>query len=441
MRNSRHTMTAALAAVLIVAGESAHPLADGWKIQLQGAKALASSYAGRSVLTDDATAVWFNPAAMTELTARTTLTAGAPIITYQLLFRDSGSHSVLGQPVQGASTQDGGTTAVVPSMYVVRRINDRVRFGFGFNAPYGLGTDYGESWSGRYHATETTLRVFNLNPSVATRLGDHVSVAFGFDLQHSTAILANMIDFGSFGSAAGLPLVPQGHDGRVKFDGRDWAVGWNAGLFLKPRSGLRVGAAFRSEIEHVLHGPADFTVPTEAAPLTGGGKVFTDTVANVTLPMPAELSVSASQRVADDWTLLADVTWTRWSSFRALSVHFDNPLQPPVQQDANWDDVARVAAGVRTRISRRWELITGVAQEFVPVPDATRNARLPEADHTWLSGGASYASDGRWTLDVHVSHLITPDAPIRLTDPAAGQMLGTVHWRLTVAGVSATWRF
>ncbi|HEY4671150.1 MAG TPA: outer membrane protein transport protein, partial [Gemmatimonadaceae bacterium] len=225
MRHLRQTMTAGLAAALIVTAQSVHTLADGWKIQLQGAKALASSYAGRSVLVDDASTVWFNPAAMTELTGRTTLTAGAPLITYQLLFRDSGSQSVLGQPARGPLMQDGGTTAIVPSLYVVRRINDRVRFGFGFNAPYGLGTDYGESWSGRYHATETTLRVFNLNPSIATRLGDHVSVAFGFDLQHSSAVLANMIDFGSFGAAVGLPLVPQGHDGRVKFDGRDWAAG------------------------------------------------------------------------------------------------------------------------------------------------------------------------------------------------------------------------
>src|SRR4051812_31713694 len=109
MRNSRHTMIAGLAATLIATAQSAHTLADGWKIQLQGAKALASSYAGRSVLVDDASTVWFNPAAMTELTGRTTLTAGAPLITYQLLFRDSGSRSVLGQPVQGPPMQDGGT--------------------------------------------------------------------------------------------------------------------------------------------------------------------------------------------------------------------------------------------------------------------------------------------------------------------------------------------
>ena len=70
-------------------------LADGWKIQLQGVKALGSAYAGRGVAIDDASTVWFNPAGMTALGEKWVFTAGAPVITYQLKFRDAGSRSVL----------------------------------------------------------------------------------------------------------------------------------------------------------------------------------------------------------------------------------------------------------------------------------------------------------------------------------------------------------
>ena len=170
--------------------------ADGWKIQMQGLKAMGSAYAGRSVLVEDASTIWFNPAGMLKLEDKWTITVGAPVITYQLEFRDAGSRSVLGQPLQGEAVQDGGRTAVVPHVYIVRRIGSRWRAGFGFNAPFGLGTDYGETWVGRYHATETTLTVFNMNPSVAVRLNDRVSIGGGFDLQRSTGTLANMIDFG-----------------------------------------------------------------------------------------------------------------------------------------------------------------------------------------------------------------------------------------------------
>jgi len=55
--------------------------ADGWKIQLQGGRALGTGYAGRSVVADDASVVWFNPAAMSWLTGDSVVTIGAPVIT------------------------------------------------------------------------------------------------------------------------------------------------------------------------------------------------------------------------------------------------------------------------------------------------------------------------------------------------------------------------
>ena len=261
-----------LAVVALALPQSA--TADGWKIQLQGGKSLATSYAGRSALFEDASVVWFNPAGMTALEGEWVITVGAPIITYQLDFRDAGSRSLIGQPLTGDATPDGGTTAVVPHVYLVKRLDPRWRVGFGFNAPFGLGTNYGENWIGRYHATETTLRVFNLNPSIAVRLSDQWSVGLGLDIQRSTATLANMIDFGSIGAAVGLPLTPQGSDGKVEFTGSDWAAGFDVSAWGDLAEDLRVGAVYRSQIDHGLKGTADFEVPDEAAPLTGGGLLF-----------------------------------------------------------------------------------------------------------------------------------------------------------------------
>jgi long-chain fatty acid transport protein len=426
-------------AALLLALTPSGARADGWKIQLQGVKALGSAYAGRGVAIDDASTVWFNPAGMTALGETWVFTAGAPVITYQLKFRDAGSRSVLGQPLAGDEA-DGGKTAPVPHVYLVRRLNDRWHVGFGFNAPFGLGTDYGETWIGRYHATETTLTVYNLNPSVAVRLSDRVSIGGGIDLQRSSATIANMIDFGSLGAAVGLPLVPQQQDGRIQFSGTDWATGFDLGLRIDASSATRFGATYRSEIKHDLEGDADFTVPAAATPLTVGGLLFADTGAHVTLPMPHEVSVSGAHDLSDRWTLLGDFTYTRWSAFKELAVSFDNPLQPPIHQDASWDDSARVAGGVRVRATSKWALRAGAAHETTPVPDATRTPRLPERAHTWLSMSATYTGP-RWQWDFSGTHLITPDAGLSLLDPFAGALHGDVHWRLSIGGVSATIRF
>jgi long-chain fatty acid transport protein len=258
-------------------------------------------------------------------------------------------------------------------------------------------------------------------------------VAAGLDVQHSTATLANMIDFGSIGAAVGVPLTPQGVDGSLRFTGEDWAAGWNAGILWQANSGLRAGAAYRSRIDHALHGTADFTVPPAAEPIAG--EAFADGSAAITLPMPAELSTSASYPLTPTWTILGDVTWTDWSRFTSLRLDFDDPTRPGLQQPANWNDSFRVALGASKQLTD-WVIRAGVAYETTPVPDATRTPRLPEADHTWISGSATYSGSRRWKIDLHVSHLITPDAAIRQVDAAAGTLDGSVHWRLTVIGAA-----
>ncbi len=43
----------------------------------------------------------------------------------------------------------------------------------------------------------------NLNPTIAVKVHERLSLGVGFDIQHSSATLANRLDFGSFGAAMG----------------------------------------------------------------------------------------------------------------------------------------------------------------------------------------------------------------------------------------------
>jgi long-chain fatty acid transport protein len=413
--------------------------ADGWKIQLQGVKELGLGYAGRSV-PEDASTVWFNPAGMSQLSARWTVTFGAPLISYQLDYTDQGSVSVLRQPLTGPLQSDGGRTSPVPYFYAVRRVNDRWWMGLGFNAPYGLGADYGETWVGRYHATNTELTVFNVNPTVAVKLNERVSVGLGIDVQRSHARFANMIDFGSLGAVLGLPLTPQAQDGKIELDATDWAVGYDLSVAWQVASRVRFASTYRAQVEHSLEGPADFTVPASAAAFQASG-AFVPTSASAVLPMPRELSASASFDLNPKWTVVGDLTWTDWSQFKSFVVTFENPAQATLAQDASFADSARGAVGVIYRPNDLWRIRAGALYEDVPVPDATRTPRLPEANNTGFTLGGSYRVNQKWDLDFSWSHLIPHDAPIRLSDPAAGTMTGKVRWLTDAIAVGLNARF
>ncbi len=410
----------------------------GWKLEVMGAKQLETSYAGNAASAEDASTVWFNPAGMTELSSKWTATVSVPVIDLRIDTSDDGSRSLLGQPLTGPRTTDAGKVVVVPSFYAVRRISDALWAGIGFNTPFGLGTNYDESWRGRYQATETTLLVYNLNPSLGWRIDDRWSVGGGVDVQYARGVFSEMLDFGSFGAAAGLPS--QQDDGKVRIGGDSWAVGFDLGTLWKPSPSTKIGLAFHSKTVHDISGSAHFRVP-DAEALTGGGAVFQNTGADAPLPMPASVSLSADQGISRSVALLADVTWTGWSALRRITIDFDNPNQPRIDQPFDWRDVWRWSLGARYRASDRWTVRAGAAYEQSPVADKTREPRVPEANHEWVSAGFTYQASGKLDIDFFYVHLFTDEAKIDISDPTAGTYVGHSDWNINNVGVGATLRF
>ncbi|MEO7135937.1 MAG: outer membrane protein transport protein [Vicinamibacterales bacterium] len=429
--------------MLLVASTSRSARADGYKIQLQGVKALGLGYSGRAIA-EDAAAVWFNPSGMTQLTSPFTVTFGGAWIPFDLNYVDRGSFSVLGQALTGAASRNGGKTTLipVPHFYGVIKLNDSWRVGLGFNAPYGLSDDYGSEWAGRYHATESTLEVVNLTTTLAYKVNERLSLGGGIDVQHSNATLSNRIDFGSLAVATGVPLVPQGHDGGIVLNASDWAFGFNLSTTLQATGRLRMAATYRSAIVHTLRGTAEFEVPASAAFFRAAG-AFTTSGATATLPMPRELSGSAALDLSTDkkWVLVGDYTWTDWSQFKLLQVSFDNPAQPAISQRADYRDSNHGGVGLIFRATGSLTIRGGGLYERTPVPDATRTPRLPEEDNLAVTVGGTYRVNPTWDLDFSLSHLIPHDAEIRLADPVIGTLNGTVGWKTTAIAVGLSHRF
>lgn len=407
--------------------------AAAWKLEVQGARALGSAYAG--ALSRDASVVWFNPAAMT-LLDRTTVTAGAPVIHLSIRYREESSTTLLGQAVTGPDSPDAGTVVPVPHLYYVRPIGERARFGFGFNTPFGLGTDYGDTWVGRYHAVETRLLVYNANPSVSFDITDRLSAGAGVNLQYINATFSTMIDFGSILFAAGAPFQPQRHDGKFEIRGNDFAVGWNGGILWRPTDATMIGLSYRSHTDAEIEGRSTVTVPPEILALAPP-----PADARTTLPMPEAWSLDLRQEVTPRLTLLADATRTRWSRFDRLTISFDGPAQPPVVQVTDWKDVWRTSVGAEYALADGLTVRGGYAIEKTPVPDATREPRIPEADHTWYTAGATWSLSPRTDIDLFVVHLVTDRAPIRVVNPVAGAIAGRAGWNIWTIGVGATRRW
>lgn len=398
--------------------------ASGFQLIEQSVSGMGTAYAGGAAEAEDASTVYFNPAGLTRL-KRPQVIAASHIVVPQAEFDDKGSTTLFGASLGAGEGGDAGSIGVIPNLYYSRQLSDNLFFGLGINAPFGLSTKYNKNWVGRYHAVDSEVYTININPSIAFRVNDKVSLGFGVSAQRIKARLTNMIDFGSIGvvmlgaaPAAALGLAPQANDGKITVKGDDWSMGYNIGALFEISDQTRLGVHFRSKIAHNLEGKANFRVPGAAVPLTAGGS-FIDTDVKSSTTLPASASVSLFHAINSQWAIMADLTWTEWNRVEELRFDFDSPQADGVTT-LKWENTLRYALGLTYAASNRLTYRAGMAFDETPIPNSYyRSPRIPGEDRTWLAFGIGYNYSDQLSFDFGYAHLFMDKVKIRKT--AAGE--------------------
>lgn len=414
--------------------------AAGFALIEQGASGQGNAYAGAAAVAEDATTVYFNPAGMSFLEPGSHFLAAGHLIRPHPKFKDNGS-SYRNAGGSGAlpgpdarSTENG----LVPNIYYVTPLGDSLRFGFGVGTPFGLAVHYDPAWKGRYHAIDSDLTTINLNPSLAYRVNEQLAVGMGVNVQYISSELTSAIDFGSQVGLAPSPLT----DGFVKLEGDGMGYGFNLGALFEPVEGTRIGLAYRSEIAHELEGDAAFSVPEPFEAAVAPSGMFVDSEITAEIDLPASASLSLTQQLGEKTQLLADVTWTQWSSFEELRVTFSNPAQPDAVTPEEWEDSWRYSLGVIHKLNDRWSLRGGWAFDETPIPDPERRTpRIPGNDRTWFSFGFSYFPSDDLRLDAGYTRLYAGDASIRSDDENGHLLVGQFESETDILSVQAQWSF
>ena len=416
---SRRLFAAGIAAaVSLVGAGTAH--AAGFAIYEQGTTGLGNAFAGAAAVAEDPTTIFWNPAGMTHLEGGQAAGSGF-VITPHGEFINNGSRNCptpalcappgLG-PIGGNDGRDGAVAAFVGAFYYSQQLTDELWLGVGMSSPFGLVTDYDPDWVGRYHGIHSELLTINLNPSLAYKVTDWLSIGIGANIQYAYASFTSAVD-------TGAPGAPGAADSFLHVDGASFGFGGNAGILIEPVEGTRVGVHYRSELEQDLSGASVLSV-NPLIPVIGGG-TFTGT-ATASVTMPDTVAISLFHQLTDDVTLLGDATWTQWSDVPALVINIAGlPAgNGPAVTMLNWEDTWRFSAGVIWDATDDLSLRLGYAFDQSPVPSATfRTPRVPDNDRHWATVGGTYAVDDGIDLTLAYAHLFVGDTPIANNDPSA----------------------
>jgi long-chain fatty acid transport protein len=392
--------------------------ASGFAIRENSAEALGTSFAGNASSATFLSTIFNNPAGMTEFTGDRGQTDGSLIVP-SLKFSGSAHETCAGLgkfpafcppvptsfPIAGDNGGDAGKSAFIPALYALHSISPDLKFGLAMTVPFGLETQYSNTWVGRYLGIKSMVQSLDINPNLAYRVNDWISVGGGISANYLYADLSKAIDFNAI-SHNPPGLLP---DGQARFNGSDWNWGYNLGVLLKPMEGTNLGIAFRSRIQHKLQGDQNFTsipFPFSLNP------VFANSPGQVSLNLPANLDVSVTQKITDQLHIAADVQWTQWSGVQQLVVIRDSgsavagSLIPE-----HFRDTVFASVGATYNIDEHWTVRAGVAYDESPVTDGFRTVALPDADRYWISFGGGYKFSDGFSVDVGYAHIFIPGSP------------------------------
>jgi len=403
-------------AVLGVVAAAEPARAAGFYIKEQSVTGLGRAFAGESAMGEDASTIFFNPAAMTRLQGAE-IDVGAHLLIPRAELENRGSTSTTRLPggpavIRPVTGSDGGNPydpTPVPNAYMAYPLMGRdLWLGLGVSAPFGLANKYDAGWFGRYDSIETDLLTLDIAPSIAYRVNDWISIGGGVDIQYADAKLTNAIFTGG------------ATDVISKVEGDDWTVGYNVGILFEPIPSTRIGVHYRSKIEHTLEG--NITVTGRPG---GPGAGTAD------LNLPDILAVGFAHDVTPRLTLMAEYNWYGWSNFEEIRVKQANVRDQVVEQ--HYDDTYSIAIGAQYKIDESWTVRSGFQYDQTPTVDNFRSTRTPDGDRYWLSAGASYNISENFAVDVAYTHVFIDKVDINTTQTVTAPVL-TTNTRATSEG-------
>lgn len=369
----------------------------------QGPRALGLAATG--ALGDDPSAVFFNPAGITQLFG-TQVHVGGSFGAQEARFN--------GFDVGPFDRDDG--FQLDPAFYVTHAIAERLTGGLSFNSPWGADVEWEdpEGFVGRFRSSRTRLNSLNANPVLAVQVFERWSVAIGLDVLYATVDLDRFEHdpgVSAIGGGGPIPLA----SARIEMDGT--AIGWNTGVNYLPSERLSVAAQYRSEIDTDLNGAVDFTAvapsPLREAPLPGSGMTvgewiddrYLDQEARTAITFPRTALVAAAIRTSEIVRLTADLQWVNWDAIDSLTFEFaDTTLTRSIGFDYDDEWVVRLGAEVQYRPDLT--IRVGYAHQSSPAPFAAVSPLLPDADRNSLSAGVAVPwMDGRIHIGYRVSVL------------------------------------
>lgn len=340
--------------------------AGGYRVSLQGQKALAMGHTGVAVI-NSSESVFFNPASLVYLEDKLNISAGVSGVFSNIAYQD---------PETGANARSDSPMGTPLYFYASYKATDWLTVGLGVYTPYGSTVKYEDDWAGSHLVNNIDLKAIYIQPTLSFKLSDMWSVGGG------PIYATGSVNFNRNLNRTLTDL--DGNRSNVTVDATgisSW--GWVASTLFSPTKDFHIGATYRSRINlDADDGEATFeNIPN--SPLTP----FKDTSIKAGLPMPAEMTVGLSYDFCEKWTFAFDFNRTFWDAYKSLDIDFADPNITDSKNARNYKNSSVYRFGMQYDVTQMFTLRAGYYFDESPVREGYFAPETPRNDSNNFTAG------------------------------------------------------
>ncbi len=350
------------------------------RIQGQGTSASGQGNAF-AAQADDPSALYYNPAGMTQLRG-VQLLAGGLLTGGTTSFTSTSGANATGN-------RDGSLAWPAPAhLFITANLGDLgvtslsgLTLGIGLTSPFGSVSRYPDNGPQRFKATFSAMPLISIKPTMAYQVTRDLSLGLGMDIYTFSDMLGEGHFEKQFISTGAVPVFGSAGQ-QAELYGKGTAIGYNVSLlYTALRNGdgqpiANIGLVYRNQV---------------ALPLNGGilanGVKTSDASATFVLPQvfTGAIAIWPTRTAEREWKLELDVDYVGWKSVRNLDIYLGNGSVVP--QPQNWRSTYTVMIGTEYRWLKmdslpEWEMAVraGYTNSPTQIPDLTFDPTVPSAD-------------------------------------------------------------
>lgn len=380
-------------AMLFAAGGAS---AAAFQLSEVSTSGLGRAYAGEAAIADNASVVATNPALMS-LFKTNQFSVGGVYVDSKINMSGNTGITALGRNV-GARLPSTSTNlhqknvvpgSLVPNMYFVAPVNDKVAIGAGMNVNFGLKSEYDNKYNGGVFGGTTDLTALNLNLSGSYRITEGFSAGLGLNAIYAQAKIERRA-----GVLANFMPVKEDTILTQLQDKAAWAFAWNAGVMYQFNENHRIGLAYHSKVDVDFTDHTATSLQAHRIGQEGGLK----------LNLPDYLEFSGFHQLTEKFAMHYSYKYSHWSRLKNLYASYHSDGREAFHKKMYYRNSSRIALGGTYNVDDKLTLRAGIAYDQAAATEHA-SAAIPDTDRTWYSVGATYKFTPNLSVDLGYAYL------------------------------------